>query len=82
MVAGTVGAILVSVYIKRTFNFKVALRSITVASFGVLLLLCLWLNTVNGKVGTTIIISLLGFVLTPLVPVSYDLGCELAFPLG
>lgn len=82
MMVGTCGAISVSIYIKRTFNFRLALRSIAVASVGSLLLLCLWLNTINIKFVTSFIISLLGFVLTPLVPVSYDLGCELAFPLG
>lgn len=82
MLVGTCGAIAFSVYIKRTFNFKFALRSIAIASVSALLLLCLWLNTVNTKIGTSVIISLLGFVLTPLVPVSYDLGCELAFPMG
>jgi MFS transporter, FLVCR family, feline leukemia virus subgroup C receptor-related protein len=82
MLVGTCGAIAFSIYIKRTFNFKLALRSIALASVAALLLLCLWLNTANLKLGTSLIISLLGFVLTPLVPVAYDLGCELAFPLG
>lgn len=75
MLVGTCGAIAVSIYIKRTFNFQLAIRSIAVASVAMLLLLCLWLNTINAKIGTSIIISILGFVLTPLVPVSYDLGC-------
>lgn len=82
MLVGTVGAIAFSIYIKKTYNFKLALRSIALSSVAALLLLCLWLNTANLKWGTCLIISMLGFVLTPLVPVSYDLGCELAFPLG
>lgn len=82
MLVGTLGAIAFSVYIKRTYNFSLALRVIAMASGIVLMLLCLWLDTINGKVGTSVIISLLGFVLTPLVPLCYDLGCELAFPLG
>lgn len=75
MLVGTCGAIAFSIYIKKTFNYRVALRSIAIASVAMLLLLCLWLNTINGKLGTSFIISILGFVLTPLVPVSYDLGC-------
>lgn len=75
MLVGTFGAITFSIYIKKTFNYKLALRSIAIASVAMLLLLCLWLNTINGKLGTSIIISILGFVLTPLIPLSYDLGC-------
>jgi hypothetical protein len=28
------------------------------------------------------IIALLGFFLTPIVPISYEVGCEVAFPIG
>lgn len=82
MLAGTLGAITFSLFIKRTFNFSLALKIITVGSTFMLSVLCLWLNSTNAKPITTLIISLLGFFLTPLVPISYDLGCELAFPMG
>lgn len=82
MLAGTCGAITFSLFIKRTYNFSLALRIITVGSTFMLSVLCLWLNSTNAKPITTLIISLLGFFLTPLVPISYDLGCELAFPMG
>jgi hypothetical protein len=45
-------------------------------------ILCIWLNTLNVKILTTIIISIMGFIITPVVPISYDLGCELSFPMG
>ena len=82
MLAGIFGAIAFSLFIKRTFNFSLALRTTTVGSTLLLSVLCLWLNSTNAKSITTLIISLLGFFLTPLVPISYDLGCELAFPMG
>lgn len=82
MLAGTCGAITFSLFIKRTFNFYLALKIITIGSTFMLSVLCLWLNSTNEKPITTLIISLLGFFLTPLVPISYDLGCELTFPMG
>mgnify|MGYP000979563051 CR=1 FL=1 len=82
MVVGTIGAILFSLYIKKTFNYRKPLRvasiGATVASF----ILCIWLNTANVKPVTSIVLSVMGFLTTPLVPICYDLGCELAFPIG
>jgi sugar phosphate permease len=82
MVIGTIGAILFSLYIKKSFNYKRALRIISLGSTTMLLIFCLWMLTVNQKFISTVIISVLGFMITPIVPVSYDLGCELAFPIG
>lgn len=75
MVVGTVGAILFSLYIKRTSNYKLAIRVTSFGSFIMLLVLCLWLNTANVKAVTAIIIAVMGFVVTPTVPICYDLGC-------
>jgi hypothetical protein len=82
MLVGTCGAIAFSLFIKKTYNFSLAIRVISFGSTAVLGILCLWLNTINIKVVTTLIISIMGFILTPVVPISYDLGCELAFPIG
>ena len=75
MVVGTVGAILFSLYIKKTYNYKLALKITSFGSFIVLLILCFWLNTANVKAITAIIISIMGFIVTPTVPICYDLGC-------
>lgn len=82
MVIGTLGAIVFSIYIKKTFNYRMTLKVISIGSITMLGLLCLWLNTYNFKIITTLIISCMGFLLTPIVPICYELGCELAFPLG
>lgn len=82
MVIGTAGAILFSLYLKKTYNYKLALRVTSVGSFVMLLVLCMWLNTANVKAVTAIIIAIMGFVVTPTVPICYDLGCELSFPMG
>ena len=31
---------------------------------------------------TSIVIFIMGFTLTPVLPVSYELGCEITFPIG
>jgi len=82
MVFGAVGAICFSFYIKKTFNYSTAIKVIAVGSTLLLIFLCVWLNTTNGKILTTVIISMMGFIVTPLIPLCYDLGCELSFPLG
>jgi len=75
MVMGTAGAILFSLYIKRTYNYKLALKVTSFGAFIMLLILCVWLNTANIKAITAIIIAVMGFVVTPTVPICYDLGC-------
>lgn len=75
MVVGTAGAILFSLYIKRTYNYKLALKVTSFGALVMLLILCLWLNTANVKAVTAIIIAVMGFVVTPIVPICYDLGC-------
>jgi len=82
MIIGTIGAIVFSLYIKKTSNYKITTRIIAIGSPVMLIILCGWLNLVNVKFLTTLIISVMGFLLTPVVPLSYDLGCELAFPMG
>lgn len=82
MIIGTIGAIVFSLYIKKTSNYKTTTRIIAIGSPVMLIILCGWLNLVNVKFLTTLIISVMGFLLTPVVPLSYDLGCELAFPMG
>jgi FLVCR family feline leukemia virus subgroup C receptor-related protein len=82
MVFGTAGAILFSLYIKRTFNYTRALRVASIGSTVMLMLLCLWLNTANVKAVTSIVLAVMGFIVTPVIPICYDLGCELSFPMG
>lgn len=82
MGAGVVGSILFSLYIKKTFNYKITVRIVAVGSILLMSLLTLWLNSYNGKTITTIIIILMGLIIAPMVPICYDLGSELAFPIG
>ena len=73
--SGTVGAVVFSAYIKKTFNYKRAIGFVTIGAAIMLIILCIWLNTANAKVITTIILFFTGFIYTPIVPLCYDLGC-------
>ena len=79
---GVIGSIVFSLYIKKTKNYRKAISRITIYSLIIMIVNMLWLNLVGKLAGTIVLTILLGFMFTPLVPVSYDLGCELAFPIG
>ena len=82
IVFGVIGSIVFSLYLKKTKNYSNAVAKITRYSLALMIANTIWLNLV-GKLGGTILLAIfLGFMFTPLVPVSYDLGCELAFPIG
>lgn len=72
---GTIAAVVFSFYIKKTYNYKRVLKVVSRGSALLLLILCIWLNSANAKIITTLIITLMGAFITPTVPICYDLGC-------
>lgn len=82
LVMGVAGSIVFSIYIKKTGNYKRALRVIVVMSFCIIVGLELWLSLSAALALTIVIIGLVGFCCTPIIMLCYDLGCELAFPMG
>lgn len=44
--------------------------------------ICIALNAGAHMVIVFILGGLVGFSVTPIMPISYDLGCELSFPIG
>lgn len=82
MLVGIIGSIGFSLYIKKTSNYRLIVRCLAICSSVLMIVLCTWLNTVNNKLITTGILCALGLVLSPLVPICYDLGCEISFPVG
>lgn len=82
LVMGVAGSIVFSIYIKKTGNYKRALRTIVVMSFFIIVGLELWLSLSAALALTIVIIGLVGFCCTPIIMLCYDLGCELAFPMG
>ncbi len=82
LIMGVIGSILISLYIKKTNNYKFALRTVCVFSFFIITFLLIWLQ-VSASLGISIvIIGLVGFCCTPIITLCYDLGCQLAFPMG
>ena len=71
MMVGTTGAILLSLYIKKTSRYRFTLRFVVIGAAIMIIVLCIWLNTANNKIITGIIISLMGFIGTPEMPLCY-----------
>jgi hypothetical protein len=82
MVTGTISSILFSLYIKKTSNYRLALRTASIGSSILMIIFAIWLNTGSNKYLTTLLLALLGSCVAPTVPICFDLGCELAFPIG
>jgi len=79
---GVLSSVASSIYIKKTNNYKRAIRAIVVFSLITMTFLFAWLNISASIAITFILIGILGFVCTPVITICYDLGCELAFPMG
>ena len=79
---GTVGAIVFSVIVKRTGEHKKVINVINFSAVGVMLLLGMQLMIIPNPVITVFIVGGLGFVVFPLLPLSYQIGCEICFPVG
>lgn len=82
IITGVIGSICFSLYIKYTANYKRAIRIIPSSSLLFMILTCIMLNTTHSLALTFLLVACIGFSFSPLVPISYDLGCELCFPIG
>lgn len=71
MVFGIIGSILVSLYLKKTNNYKIALNVVVFGSALMIILVTFWMNTVRWKGITTILICLLGLAGNPLMSICY-----------
>lgn len=79
---GAVGAVVGSIFIKRTRQYKVLLTVTTFAACGALTVMILQLLIIPVPGLTAIIVAVVGFFVVPVVPTSYEIGCEVAFPIG
>lgn len=79
---GVGGAIIWSLYLKKTTNYRFTIRTIPTISVFVMIGICIALNAGAHMVIVFILGGLVGFSVTPIMPISYDLGCELSFPIG
>lgn len=75
LLAGVFGSIMVSVYIKKTSNYRLCIRVIPVLAFIFIVITCIVVNTIPYIGIVVVCIICFGFCFTPLIPVCYDLGC-------
>lgn len=72
---GVIGAIVWSLYLKKTTNYKFTIRAIPTISVIVMIMICIGLNVNASVVIIFILGGAVGFSVTPIIPISYDLGC-------
>jgi hypothetical protein len=79
---GVCGSIVWSLYLKRTTNYKFTIRAIPTISLIFMTIIC-FLLALNAKPFLIFFVGgAIGFNVIPILPISYDLGCELSFPIG
>ena len=75
LVSGVTGAVVVSIYIKKTLNYGVVIRTIPLLGIILVIILILCLNLIN-YFGVLVIVGLfVGSIITPIIPISFDLMC-------
>ncbi len=83
MVSGVLGSISYTIYIKKTIKYKNAIICACLLALIFETTNALLMNLVTEqRVLISFMILGMGFNLIPMVPISYDLGCELSFPVG
>ncbi len=68
---GAVGAIISSLFIKRTKNYSLLIRILTFSASGGLILMLLQMYILPKAAITVIIVGLIGFFVVPMVPTTY-----------
>lgn len=72
---GVVGSILFSLFLKKTMNYRLTIRSIPTISVVVMVAICIALAAHAPVALIFILGGGVGFSITPIIPISYDLGC-------
>ncbi len=83
LVSGVAGSVVYTIYIKKTIKYKNAIVCATTLAIIFMVTNGILMNVVpEQKILISFLILGMGFNLVPMVPISYDLGCELTFPVG
>ena len=82
IIFGAVGAVLGSIFLKRTRRYKVLITVTTFSAAGMLTVMIFQLLILPVPALTMLIVAVIGFFVVPVVPTSYEIGCEVAFPIG
>jgi preprotein translocase subunit Sss1 len=72
---GAVGAVISSLFIKRTRNYKFLLTVLTFTTTGTLILFALQLYILPTAALSIIVVGVIGFFVVPVIPTSYEIGC-------
>ena len=75
IIFGTIGAILSSIYLKKTRKYRRIFIICCVGSVSCISLLVLQLITIKNITLVKLNVAILGFFITPIVPMSYEIGC-------
>lgn len=75
IILGAVGAIISSLFIKKTKNYSLLIRILTFSASAGLIIMLLQLYTLPKAGITIIIVGLVGFFVVPIVPTTYEIGC-------
>jgi hypothetical protein len=59
-----------------------AFKICTLSAVGATIVTNIMLNTYPTVFLAVLCMSTMGFLVTPILPLTYDLGCELVFPVG
>ena len=82
VLSGVSGSILTSFYVKKTLRYKQAMVILSSIGIAMMIIETGVLMNVDSFVPTFLGLSLVGFSTTPILPITYDLACEIAFPVG
>jgi FLVCR family MFS transporter 7 len=82
IVFGAVGAVLASLYLNRTQKYKKTIMICTIGACSTLILFGLQLHFFPTVYVMVCFVALMGFFVVPIIPLSYQIGCEVAFPIG
>ena len=82
IVMGLIGAMLFGLYVDKTKKFKSSLIICTILGSIGIIAMFLVLEFYNNYYLCAFTACFWGFFLMPMIPLCYDLGCEIAFPVG
>ncbi len=83
LVSGIIGSVCYTLFIKKTQKYKVAIVCAVSLAVAFTASAAFIMNfSASEKALISVMCVGMGFNLIPMVPISYDVGCELTFPVG
>lgn len=81
ILGGLIGGAVAGIYVEKTLKYKKTLVILSLFSLFAYISLFATFNT-QSRILTGILVFIYGFMVTPVVPMGLDFGCELVFPVG